>query len=77
MIMIDDLGWTDLRIQGNARLETPVIDRLASQGMIDFERCARSAVNRLRLPDLKLIRSSSRGFQFPGLITVNDPTGQA
>ena len=33
MIMIDDLGWTDLHIQGNERLETPVIDRLASQGM--------------------------------------------
>ncbi len=33
MIMIDDLGWTDLRIQGNEKLETPVIDRLASQGM--------------------------------------------
>lgn len=33
MIMIDDLGWTDLHIQGNDKLETPVLDRLASQGM--------------------------------------------
>ncbi len=33
MIMIDDLGWTDLHIQGNDRLETPVIDQLAADGM--------------------------------------------
>jgi len=33
MIMIDDLGWTDLRVQGNDRLETPSIDRLAADGM--------------------------------------------
>jgi arylsulfatase A-like enzyme len=33
LIMIDDLGWTDLHVQGNARLETPVIDRLATEGM--------------------------------------------
>ncbi len=33
MIMIDDLGWTDLHIQGNELLETPVIDRLAADGM--------------------------------------------
>ena len=32
MIMIDDLGWTDLHVQGNALLETPVIDRLAREG---------------------------------------------
>ena len=33
MVMIDDLGWTDLRIQGNELLDTPVIDRLATEGM--------------------------------------------
>ena len=33
MIMIDDLGWTDLHIQGNELLETPVIDQLAADGM--------------------------------------------
>ena len=32
-IMIDDLGWMDLACQGNNRLDTPNIDRLASQGM--------------------------------------------
>ncbi|MCZ6766695.1 MAG: sulfatase, partial [bacterium] len=33
LIMIDDLGWTDLRVQGNHRLETPFVDRLAAEGM--------------------------------------------
>lgn len=33
LIMIDDLGWTDLHCQGNKRLDTPHIDRLARQGM--------------------------------------------
>lgn len=33
LIMIDDLGWMDLHCQGNKRLDTPHVDRLASQGM--------------------------------------------
>ncbi|MGF1580672.1 MAG: sulfatase [Gemmataceae bacterium] len=33
LIMVDDLGWSDLHCQGNKRLHTPNIDRLASQGM--------------------------------------------
>ena len=33
-IMIDDLGWMDLRYQGNTDYYTPNIDRLAKQGMI-------------------------------------------
>ena len=33
LIMIDDLGWMDLACQGNRLVETPHIDRLASQGM--------------------------------------------
>lgn len=33
LIMIDDLGWTDLHVQGNDKLETPVLDRLATEGM--------------------------------------------
>ncbi len=33
LIMIDDLGWMDLRCQGNERLDTPNLDRLAQQGM--------------------------------------------
>ena len=33
LIMADDLGWSDLHCQGNDALETPAIDKLASQGM--------------------------------------------
>jgi arylsulfatase A-like enzyme len=32
-IMADDLGWTDLAVQGSKYYETPNIDRLAAQGM--------------------------------------------
>jgi len=32
-ILIDDLGWMDLACQGNRRVDTPNVDRLASQGM--------------------------------------------
>jgi arylsulfatase A-like enzyme len=32
-VLIDDLGWMDLRCQGNLYLDTPNIDRFASQGM--------------------------------------------
>jgi len=33
LIMIDDLGWMDLHCQGNGRLDTPNLDRLAKDGM--------------------------------------------
>ena len=33
LIMADDLGWMDLRCQGNKRLNTPRIDALAKQGV--------------------------------------------
>lgn len=33
LIMVDDLGWMDLRCQGNARLNTPRLDALAKQGV--------------------------------------------
>jgi arylsulfatase A len=32
-VLIDDLGWMDLRVQGNEAVETPHIDKLASEGM--------------------------------------------
>jgi arylsulfatase A-like enzyme len=32
-INVDDLGWTDLSVQGSSFYQTPNIDRLASQGM--------------------------------------------
>ena len=33
LIMTDDMGWSDLRCQGNAKLHTPNIDDLAGQGV--------------------------------------------
>jgi len=33
LILADDLGWMDLHCQGNQLVETPNLDRLASQGM--------------------------------------------
>ena len=33
MLLVDDLGWMDLRCQGNKAVETPHVDRFASQGM--------------------------------------------
>lgn len=33
LIMCDDLGWMDLRCQGNDRLNTPRLDALAKQGV--------------------------------------------
>lgn len=33
LIMADDLGWMDLRCQGNERLNTPRLDALAKQGV--------------------------------------------
>jgi arylsulfatase A-like enzyme len=33
LILADDLGWRDLHVQGNAKLETPVLDQLARDGM--------------------------------------------
>ncbi len=32
-ILIDDLGWRDLAVQGNPVLHTPHVDRLASEGL--------------------------------------------
>ncbi len=32
-IMIDDMGWMDLRVQGNMAVQTPNIDRFATEGM--------------------------------------------
>ena len=33
VIMADDLGWMDLHVQGNERLDTPVLDQLAADGI--------------------------------------------
>ena len=34
LIMADDLGWKDLNCYGNDSVETPALNRLASQGML-------------------------------------------
>ncbi|MBK9384411.1 MAG: sulfatase [Planctomycetes bacterium] len=33
LILADDLGWRDLHVQGHAKLDTPVLDQLARDGM--------------------------------------------
>ena len=33
LILVDDLGWTDLGVMGSTFYETPNIDRLAAEGM--------------------------------------------
>ena len=33
LVLIDDLGWSDLGCQGNRFHETPHVDRLAKQGV--------------------------------------------
>lgn len=33
LVLVDDLGWMDLRCQGNDRLNTPRLDALAKQGV--------------------------------------------
>jgi len=35
LIVIDDLGWTDLCCYGNTFIETPAIDRLAADAALD------------------------------------------
>jgi hypothetical protein len=50
LVLIDDMGWMDLRCQGNERLETPNIDRLASQGMLPELRVAPVESTRRRDP---------------------------
>jgi arylsulfatase A-like enzyme len=44
LILADDLGWKDLRCQGNDRLNTPRIDALAGQGVRFTSACAAAPV---------------------------------
>ena len=43
-VLIDDLGWMDLHVQGNAAVHTPNIDRLAAEGMRFTDNYAASPV---------------------------------
>src|SRR6185369_9332917 len=51
LIMADDLGWTDLGVQGSKYYETPNIDRLASQGLrlTRYHQCQNCAPTRAAL----------------------------
>ncbi len=51
LILADDLGWTDLGVQGSKYYETPNIDRLAGQGMrlSRFHQCQNCAPTRAAL----------------------------
>ncbi|MFK7820124.1 MAG: sulfatase [Planctomycetaceae bacterium] len=44
LIMADDLGWKDLHCYGNAKLDTPNIDRLAKQGLLFTDAYSAAAV---------------------------------
>ncbi|MEO0475701.1 MAG: sulfatase [Planctomycetota bacterium] len=44
VIMVDDMGWADLRCYGNMVVETPVLDRFAKQGMFFTDAYAASPV---------------------------------
>lgn len=50
-ILADDLGWTDLAVQGSKYYESPNIDRLASQGMrfTSFHNCQNCTPSRAAL----------------------------
>ncbi|MGB4135568.1 MAG: sulfatase [Microbacterium sp.] len=44
LIVVDDLGWTDLGVQGSTFYETPVIDAMAAQGCVLTQAYAASPV---------------------------------
>lgn len=50
-ILADDLGWTDLGVQGSKYYESPNIDRLATQGMrfTNYHHCQNCAPTRAAL----------------------------
>jgi arylsulfatase A-like enzyme len=50
-ILADDLGWTDLGVQGSKYYESPNIDRLASQGvrLTNYHHCQNCAPTRAAL----------------------------
>ena len=44
VIMVDDMGWADLHCYGNTIVDTPVLDRFATQGMFFTDAYAASPV---------------------------------
>ncbi|QDU86692.1 Arylsulfatase precursor [Pirellulimonas nuda] len=84
-IYADDLGWGDLSCHGNTWLETPVLDRLASEG-IDFQQfnvlspvCSPSRVAAMtgRFParfGINHVFGTKRGPEMPDWLDGKAPT---
>ena len=63
IILVDDLGWTDLTCQGSRYFETPHVDRLAAQGMRftdGYAACAVSNPDYTVKPSPERIQGGSR-----------------
>ena len=65
LILVDDLGWTDLGCQGSKYYETPHIDRLARQGMRFTDAYAACAV-------CSPTRASVQTGRYPARLGVTD-----
>jgi arylsulfatase A-like enzyme len=65
VILVDDLGWTDLSCQGSTYYETPHIDRLAATGMRFTNGYAACAV-------CSPTRAAMMTGRYPGRIGVTD-----
>ncbi len=65
IILVDDLGWTDLTCQGSKYYETPHVDRLAAQGMRFTDGYAACAV-------CSPTRAAVQTGRYPGRVGVTD-----
>ena len=65
IILVDDLGWTDLTCQGSRYFETPNVDRLAAQGMRFTNGYAACAV-------CSPTRAAVQTGRYPGRVGVTD-----
>jgi arylsulfatase A len=65
VILVDDLGWTDLTCQGSRYFETPHVDRLARQGMRLTDGYAACAV-------CSPTRASVQTGRYPARVGVTD-----
>ena len=63
MILVDDLGWTDVGFGGSTFYETPNIDRLAAQGMLFTNGYAPA-------PLCSATRASIMSGQYPGRVHI-------
>lgn len=65
LVLVDDLGWTDLGCQGSEYYETPHIDRLAAEGMRFTDGYAACAV-------CSPTRAAVQTGRYPGRLFVTD-----